>query len=364
MDRLVGRLWMINVSSVATSGTDDSTDGVETHSVTDCVPLVPRTARNTQQQGGSESYGMEEGDGALSLVAENGSLRSGSSSRTQRTFHANPITSYNPMQLGRWFQSRERYEDIACGIRSGSLENLTHLVESLRLLSSQIDPSVDPHSARIFEPQAGFGTRQLDLRMRPEHKVSFIGLPDIPRVLSDDSSQVEDFHPEDNFENITETHLENFRESLSNLAANDQALADRLIHQLGAEVNLILPLFDGRGLDALLLSEHSGTTEHAQHFKPTKPAGSTAPNARGSTSKGRIQGASKRSRDAERDGNGKDQNSKRNRMDPPASPQPSEKAARPRLKCPFCAKCCITHCRKDGRYYQTQGFTEIHHMLE
>lgn len=341
-------------------------DGVETHSTAGCVPSVPRTAHNTQQQSGPESYGTEEGHDALSLVAENGSLRSDPSSRTRRTFHANSMTSYGHMQLGRWLASPERHEAIACGVRSGSFGNLPHRGESLKLLSSQIDPNVDLHSARIFEPQAGFGPRQLELRMNPEHKVPFIGLPDISRILSDDSSQIADLNPEDNFGNITETHRENFRESLSNLAGNDQALADRLIHRLGAEVNLILPLFDGRGLDALLLSEHKGNTEHAQHSKPAQSAGSTVPSARDSTSKGHTQGASKRSRDAERDDNGKDQNSKRNKKDPPSSPPipPPKKAITPRLKCPFCAKCCITHCRKNGRLSTSQGYARIHHILE
>jgi len=236
----------------------------------------------------------------------------------------------------------------------------------MRPISTQIEPNVDPYSARIFEPQAGSGPRQLELQMNPDNKGSFVSLPEISGIASDNRSQVATLNPEDNFENITETHRENFRESLSNLAAKDQVLADLLIHRLGAEVNLILPLFDGRGLDALLLPEHSGKTEHAQGSKPVQSAGSAEPKARCATPKGRTQGASKRLRGAERDDNGKDQNSKRNKKDPPSSPPtpPSKKATRPRFKCPFCAKCCITHCRKNGRLSRSQGYALIHHILE
>jgi hypothetical protein len=368
MDRPAGRLRAPNAPSVAISGTDDSMDGVETHPTIDCVPSVPGTAHNTQQQTSSERYEMEDGFGTLSLVAENGSARPDSSSRTQRIFHANTDASYDCVPIRRWLHFPERHEIIACGLRSrncAKIPDLDTYGESLRLLSSQIEYNVDPYPARIFEPQAGFGPRQLELRINPEDKASFVDLPDISGIALDDSSQVADLNHEDNFENITKTHRENFRKSLSNLAANDQVLADLLIHQLGAEVNLILPLFNGRGPDALLLEEHGGKTEHAQGSKPVQSASSTVPNARYSTSNGCTQNTNKRSRDAEHD-NRKDQNSKRNRKDPPPSSPapPSKKASRPRFKCPFRAKCCITHCRKNGRHSTSQGYALIHHILE
>ncbi|KAH8598883.1 hypothetical protein B0O99DRAFT_28831 [Bisporella sp. PMI_857] len=369
VNRPDGRLWTPNVPSVATTGTDDSMDGAETHPATDCVPSVPRTAHSTQQQRSFGSYGMEEGLGALSLVAENGTVGSDRSTRTRHAYHAKTDTSYRSVRIERWLRFPERHEVIAYGLQSRSFASLPDLddhKESLRLLSSKVELNVDHHLVHIFEPQTGFGPRQLEIRMPPEDKIPFVGLPDITGIASDDSSQVADLNPEDNFENITETHHENFRESLSHLAANDQVLADLLIHRLGAEVNLILPLFDGSGLDALLQPEHSGNTEHAQGSKPAQSVGSRVPNTRSSTSNKRTQGVSKRSRNIERDDNGKDQNSKRNKKDPPSSlpTLPVKKATRPRFKCPFRAKCCITHCRKNGRLSTSQGYALIHHILD
>ncbi|KAH8669472.1 hypothetical protein BGZ60DRAFT_527955 [Tricladium varicosporioides] len=367
MDRPAESLWTINVPSVASNGTDDSMDVVENCAITDCVPSVPPVAHNMQQRG-SKSDEIREGLGALSLIAEDGSLvESGSSSRTRRSIHASTDASCHPMQLLRWQSYPERYEVIACGLRSGSFASLTDLharKESLLLLLNQIEPIVNPQPPRIFEPQVGSGPQQFEPQMYLEQKVSFVGLPKISRITLDDGSQAADLNPEDNFRNIMETHRDNFRGSLLNLAGKDQALANRLIHRLGAQVNLILPLFDGRGLDALLLPEYSGKTEHTQYPKPAQSVGSTVPNARGSMLKGRGQGSGKRSRDAERDDNGKDQNSKRNKKHPPSSPPSSKKATRPRFKCPFNAKCCITHCRKNERLSTSQGYAQIHHLLD
>jgi hypothetical protein len=339
MDRPAGRFWTNCAPSVASSGSDDSMDSVETQSVTNCVPSVPRTVHNSQQQIGSESCGIEEGQGALSLWADNGSLRSDLDSRTQRRFVADKSPSYGDIQLGRWVHSFERHEAIACGISSEGFKSLLGLGEPLRLLSSQIDSNVGPNSVRIFEPQATVKPRQLELPIYPRPNVFYVTLPDTPRVLPDDRSQASDLDPEDDLEDIKENLRVNFRDSLSNLATNDQLLADRLIHRLSAEVNLILPLFDGRGLDALLLPEHSENTEHAQDSKPAQSAGSTVPNAKGSASKSSTQGASKRWMDRERDDDRNDQNSKRNKKDPPSLPPapPPKKAIRLRFKCTFSA---------------------------
>jgi hypothetical protein len=345
---------MTNAPSVATSGTDDSMESVENHFIPDFLLSVPPAAHTSQQRSRSGGYGTEEGYDALSLDDENGSLKSSPSSRALRTIRANKI------MLETWMNTPERHEQISFALPTGGHGNLTRLMESLRIILDEADPAVDPQSARIFAPQAGFGSRQLEL---PKLKVSFAGLPDIPRAVLD---KLRTPDPEDNLENITEAHHANFRQSLSNLAVKGPVLAHRLVQQLGPKLGLILPLFDGRGLDALFFSEQNGITEHPRNSKPARSNGSAVPKAKSSTSKGHSQGGSKRSRDKERDDNDnedEDHNSKRNKKDPAPPTPPSKKVVR-RFKCPFRAKCPITHCRKKENFHQTKGFASIHHLLE
>jgi hypothetical protein len=332
---------------VTTSGTDDSMDGMDFHQATSSVPSVPRTAHHKRQQSGSQLYGTEDGQHALSLIAENGSLQTGSESSARSDFHHKVSTT---AVLKHWLDVPHRHERIACGVTDfPSLEDLEPQTENLKALSRQIEPNVDPH---IFIPYAGAGYpyhTKLELPLHPKVKVPTLHVPEISRKFSDVGSHFADPKPEAGLENITELHHQNFRESLSILAQKDHVLASTLIRRLGSQVNLILPLFDGHGLEDLLLSGRDGITEHAQSSQPAQAAGSHVPNAGFSTSKEHRLGESKRRRVEEGDDNENDENSKRNEQDDPPPAPRSGKATRPRFKCPFNAKCPIAHCWKNRR---------------
>jgi hypothetical protein len=267
--------------------------------------------------------------------------------------------------LAGWLNVPERHELIACGVRSfASLEDLEpqKAFKNLRALFRQIEHKVDPH---IFIPHGGAGYpchTLVELPVHPEVKVPTLHVPEISRKILEGSSQLADLKFEASSGNITELHQQNFRDSLSILAQKDHVLAKTLIRQLGPQLNLILPLFDGRGLDGLLISGRDGITKHAQSPKRAQSAGFNVPNASGSTSKGHRLDASKRQRAEEGDDNDNDENSKLNKQDPPLPSPPLKKATRPRLMCPFKAKCPITHCWKNGRQFTSQGFDTIHHL--
>ncbi|RFU29949.1 hypothetical protein B7463_g6407, partial [Scytalidium lignicola] len=144
---------------------------------------------------------------------------------------------------------------------------------------------------------------------------------------------------------------------------NKPRLATRIWQHISPKLHFLNPLFKGDGLLRLLEED----VVDGEQEKGPQPTSSSTSQFSGSTlgwTSRNYNASSKRLREHSRDDDD-DKGSKRNKKHPtlPSLP-PEEPWKKPKFKCPFYAKCCNTHCKKNGRASTSLGYDTFHHIQD
>jgi hypothetical protein len=310
---------------------------------TDCdsVPcrLIEWPTQYPPLAGISEDFNDNQSKSLASIAAIAGSSGDYDSNQKPTRFHK-PVAGNRPVE--RWASSYERHESIAYRLRK--LDDSG--IRVARLGFRKPSPEQWHNKLRAMIQSDG-------------GKKSYTALNE----SKDWNERASGSGEESSTSSISDLRRV-FDERVKTLLENDPGLVTRLIHHIAPKLHLLGPLFKGDGLLSLLEENVANDGEQEQGSQPASSSTSQNFNGISSWTSQNTGGPSKRPGEQRQDGDDNNKRSKRNEQNPIPHLPPGDTREKPKFKCPFYAKCCIVHCRKNGRASTSSGYDTIHHIQE
>jgi hypothetical protein len=290
---------------------------------------------------------------------------------------------HNPaaeLPLRRWFATRERHEVIACGhsnsgiqetrvgIRNSSPDQWHNEFRPLIQSVNSNETSVDWNKTAVEEFQdinreawVGLPNCSPDWHL----KFGYMNQPVDWKETAIKEYQHINKEPSESEDESSTSSISGVRRVFDErIKTLDPVLASCLSRRVAPKLHYLAPLFKGDGLLSLLEEDVANDGEQGPSSQETSPSTPANNGSSSGTNQG-TSGPSKRPLEQGQGGDDNNKRSKRNKQNPtPRSLPPTDRRSKPRFKCPFYAKCCITHCRKNRKASKTLGYDTISHIFE